>query len=221
MKNMNRYFLLVCAFLVFAGCKDKSDDSKVLSVEDIFGDTPVSVLSVAKSYQSNVTAEAINDMDESILCMSTRIKEKSNTYFIQPDKVPLKDLSIRYAEASVVDMKTALLISDVESGKKTLIYLPGRFPIDSMTIKPDVMIPVMGISSYHSEIENITSRWTEIVCKCTDLPAGSRIYKDRTLNDCDSGGTGQQECSLTTDGSVMTCVTQCRAGTIACCWFEF
>ena len=153
--------------------------------------------------------------------MSTKINEKSNTYFIQPDKVALEGLSFKYQEASIMDMKTALLISDPASGKTTLLYLPGRFPIDSMAMRPDVMIPVMGISSYHSELENISSRWTEIVCKCTEQPASVPIYRDRTLADCDSGGVGQSECSLTTEGSVMTCLTQCRAGATACCWFEF
>jgi hypothetical protein len=160
-------------------------------------------------------------MDEHILCVSSKINEQSNTYFIQPDSIGLKELSFKYQDASVVDMKTALLISDSKTGLKTLFYLPGRFPVDSMDIKPEVIIPVLGISRYYSKVEKISSRWTEIVCKCVDQNSGPVIYQNRTISECDTGGAGINECSLTSEGSLVSCQTQCKAGAIACCWFEF
>ncbi len=218
-KHITCLFLLCHTILV--GCKDKVEEKSVLKLESIFHNPPLTVASVTQSYQSDISADALNDMDEPVLCMSTKISEESNTYFIQPDKADLKELSFKYKDASIVDMKTALLVRDNESGKETLFYLPGRFPVDSMSIKPDVIIPVLGISRYHSKLEKITSRWTEIVCKCTDNTSGPVIYKGRTINDCDSGGIDINECSLTTEGSLTACQTQCRAGAIACCWFEF
>ena len=207
--------------LVLPGCKQKDTEAKGLKLEDIFEHPPLTIASVTKSYTSNISADALNDMEEPILCISTKISDQLNTYFIQPDKVLLKELAFTYKDASIVDMKTALLIKDVESGKETLIYLPGRFPIDSMSLKPDVIIPVLGISRYQSKVERISSRWTQIVCKCADTTSSPILYKDRTINDCDTGGPGINECTLTTEGSLMSCQTECRSGSIACCWFEF
>lgn len=219
-KHILPHTILIC-ILCFAGCHNDVNKNKKLKLEDIFQNPPVSITSVTKSYVSKITTGAINDLNESILCMSTTIGEESNTYFIQPDKVELKDLTLKYSDAAIIDMQTALLIQDNESGKNTLFYLPGRFPIDSLESQPDVTIPVLGISKYHSEIEKISSRWTEIVCKCTDIQTDSTVYKERTIHNCYSGGPNQPECSLTTEGSVTTCQTQCKKGAVACCWFEF
>jgi len=207
--------------LALVGCKQKETQSKGLKLEDIFENPPLTIASIANSYTSDISAGALNDMEEPILCISTKISDQLNTYFIQPDKVILKELTFSYKNASIVDMKTALVIKDMESGKETLIYLPGRFPIDSMTLKPDVFIPVLGISRYQSKVERISSRWTQIVCKCADTTATPILYKDRTINDCDTGGPGTNECSLTTEGALMSCQTECRTGSVACCWFEF
>jgi len=220
MENRVQNFTLIFLFIL-CGCRDKIEEKSIITLENVFQNPPLTIASVTKSYQSEISVGALIDMDESILCMSSKINEQSNTYFIQPDKVDLKDLTFKYHEASVVDMKTALLIRDLASGKETLFYLPGRFPIDSMTLKPDAIIPVLGISSYHSKLEKISSRWTEIVCKCVDKSSGPVIFKGRTINECDSGGEDRNECSLTTEGSIMNCQTQCRGGAIACCWFEF
>ncbi len=213
--------ILFLAFSFLSSCKEKTTHAKGIELEDVFEHPPITIKSVAKSYISKVTAEAINDMDETILCMSTTINDNPTTYFIQPDKVDLKDLSYHYADAEIVDMKTALLLRDTETGKKTLIYLPGRFPIDSMEMKADVMIPVLGISQYQSSLEKITSRWTQIVCKCVDMTVSTDVYKDRTVNDCDTGGVGESECALSIKDSVASCQTVCKAGATACCWFEF
>ncbi len=210
-------FLLLFCF----SCKEKSTTAQGVKLEDIFEHPSVSIKSVTKAYSSNLSAESINDMGETILCMSTMINDKANTYFIQPDKVDLKELSYRYDDADIVDMKTALLLHDKSTDKKTLIYLPGRFPIDSMDLKADVTIPVLGISRYQSDLEKITSRWTQIVCKCVDQTTTTDIYKGRTINDCDTGGTGTSECALAVKESVARCQTDCRAGATACCWFEF
>ncbi len=219
----NVFILLVLALALslIGSCKERTTHTKGITLEDIFEHPPITIKSVAKSYTSRVTAEAIHDMDETILCMSTTINDNPNTYFIQPDKVDLKDLSYRYDHAEIVDMKSALLLRDTETGKKTLIYLPGRFPIDSISMKVDVMIPVLGISRYQSELEKISSRWTQIVCKCVDMTASTDVYKDRTVHDCDIGGPGISECTLSLKDAVASCQTDCKAGATACCWFEF
>jgi hypothetical protein len=214
---------LIFILMIFTlnACKDKNNAKTTFTLEDIFLHVPLTLASVSQSYRSDVSAAGLNDMEEPLLCVSTKISEKSNTYFIQPDQVELKDIKFKYHDAFVIDMKTALLFRDNESGKETLIYLKGRFPIDSLTNQPDVIIPVLGITRYHSQLERISSRWTEIVCKCTDKSSGPVIYKDRTIDQCDSGGNGINQCSLTTEGALMSCQTECRAGAVACCWFEF
>ena len=159
-------------------------------------------------------------MDESVLCMSAKMNKKSITYFFQPDEVRVQDLSIKAKNATVIDMKTGLLIRDSKSGKTTLFYLPGKFPIDSLKLAPEVIVPVLGITSYQSSIEKITSRWTDIVCRCVDQDALSE-FTQRSVNECVTGGPEANECILSNEGAILTCQTNCRAGAIACCWFEF
>lgn len=212
--------IIASALLLVTACNKKIDAAKVLSVEDIFSRVPASIVPNVSSYQSKITANAIHDLDESVLCMSARINKRSITYFIQPDEVGLQDLSIRSKNASIIDMKTGLLISEAKTGKTTLFYLPGKFPIDSLKLHPEVIVPVLGITSYRSEIEKITSRWTDIVCKCInqDVLADFTLH---SVNECDTGGPDSNECILSNEGAILTCQTNCRKGAIACCWFEF
>jgi len=219
---MNKLIFLPFLFLcLLTGCRHHTPEEKVITLKDVFQHPPLAISSVTQSYQSLVTASSITDMNESILCVSSKIKDQSTTYFIQPDSGQLETYHFKYEDAGIVDMKFALLIQDGNSGKEVLFYLPGRFPVDSMDLKPDEVIPVLGISRYHSKVEKISSRWTQIVCKCVEKNSGPVIYKDRTIHECDSGGKEINECTLTTEGSLMTCQTQCRNGAIACCWFEF
>ena len=218
LKQTLPHTILLC-ILFIAGCQNDVNRNKKLKLEDIFQNPPVSITSVTKSYVSKVTTGAINDLNEPILCMSTRIEGQSTTYFIQPDKAPLDDIDIKYSDAQVADMGSALLINDQESNKTTLFYLPGKFPIDSLHIRPDAIYPVLGITMYQSEIEKISSRWTDVVCKCVSESA-LYDFKEQKIN-CDTGGNVESSCLLSNEGSVLKCKTNCRQGAMACCWFEF
>jgi len=189
------YHLIISTLVLFLGCNSKDEEVSPLRLEDVLKTPSLSISSVAQSYVSDVNAYALKDMDDTVLCISASLNQELTTYFIQPDKTQVESDQFKFKKASIIDMKTALLIKDNETGKTVLIFLPGRFPIDSLALNPDLKIPAMGISRYQSTIEKISSRWTEVICRCVETNLVDTTSTPHKPGHCDTGGISSTGCS--------------------------